>query len=114
MATRAFTASAEEDRYTAGAWAACEEGDVGAAFDAAGFASVAVQATGTFDTSQLTVQVSNDGTNWATGRDKKGNSAILTAAGLVTLGDLARYVRPSAAGGATTSITCALYAVKWA
>ena len=48
-----------------------------------------------FNSGTLTIQVSNDGTNWATIKDVHGNDAAFTAAGMVEISTGAQFIRPS-------------------
>lgn len=49
-------------------------GDTSAAIDLAEWADVSVQFYGTFGTSTIAIQGSNDGTNWAALNDAQGNA----------------------------------------
>ena len=59
-----------------------------------------VQVTGTFDTATITIQGSNDGTNWATMNDETGSALTFTAAGLKSILERPLFVRPIAGAGA--------------
>lgn len=48
-----------------------------------------------FNAGTLTIQVSNDNTNWATIKDIHGTDATFTAAGIYELSTGAQYLRPS-------------------
>lgn len=55
-----------------------------------------VQVTGNFGGgSQVDIEGSNDGSNWEILNDLDGNAASLTAAGLVGVRELPRYIRPN-------------------
>ena len=46
-----------------------------------------------FNAGTMTIQVSNDNTNWATAKDTQGNDATLTADGHVEISTAAQWVR---------------------
>jgi hypothetical protein len=48
-----------------------------------------------FNSGTVTIQVSNDGTNWATAKDIHGNDCTATAGALFELSVSAGYIRPS-------------------
>lgn len=64
------------------------------------FPEKTVQVTGTFG-GTLTMQGSNDGTNFFTLTDVLGNNVAFTAAGAKKIHETPRYVRPSAGVGVT-------------
>lgn len=91
-------------------WETVTCGDTGSAYEVPDWAtSLTVQVLGTWgddaspiDASTLTMQGSNDGTNWATLHADDGNDIALTAAGMEIIAELPRYIRPShdkASGG---------------
>ena len=49
-----------------------------------------------FDGGTLTIQVSNDGTNWSTIKDVNGTDSAFTANGMVEISTGAQFIRPSA------------------
>lgn len=63
----------------------------------------AVGAAG-FNGATITMQGSNDGTNWFTLTDPLGNAIALTASGGKQITEISRYIRPSISG-ATTGTT---------
>lgn len=63
-----------------------------------------VTITGTFGGNATVIEGSNDGTNWFTVADFLGVAISLTAAGMKTLGDAPRYIRPRAAAGQTVTV----------
>ena len=91
-------------------WADMVNGDVGAPVEWVDFADRCIQVTGTFGAGgTLTVQGSNDGTNWATMADPQGNALTITAAKIEQVLELPRYVRPNVtAGDGTTSLSVTL------
>lgn len=84
--------------------------DTGAPAQWVEYADRCVQVTGTFGVGgSVTLQGSNDGTNWATLADPQGNALTITAAKLEQVLELPRYVRPIiTAGDGTTSLTVSI------
>ena len=87
--------------------------DVGAAFDVstvpgAGGADRSVQVLGTFGTSTMLIQGSNDGgTTWTTLADPQGNALSKTAAAVEAVLEYTRAIRPSVGGGGNgTGLEC--------
>ncbi|MEM9107583.1 MAG: hypothetical protein AAGC96_18200 [Pseudomonadota bacterium] len=71
--------------------------------------AASMQATGNFGGGTLTVEVSNDGTNFFPLSTLEGSPApTLTSDGLVEMSTGARYIRPSLAGGSGGSVTAIL------
>lgn len=72
----------------------------------AGYAIRSVQVTGTFGVGgTISLQGSNDGTNYVALNDSQGDAITLTAAGLVDIQELTRYIRPFvSAGDGTTDL----------
>jgi len=94
-------------------WPALANGDTGEACDVVALPDKTVQVVGTFGTGgSITMQGSNDGTNWATLTDPLGNDITFTATGLKTLLENPLYIRPIVtAGDGTTSLTAILAAL---
>ena len=69
-----------------------------------------VKVFGTFGDT-LTIQGSNDGTNWATLSDSTGVPLEFTAAGIKLIAECPRYIRPSA-GASITSVTVIIQATR--
>ena len=91
-------------------WETVTCGDVGTAYEIPDWAvSITIQVCGTFTdasspaaTATLTLQGSNDGTNWATVPCNYLGNVAFTADGILSLAILPKYVRPSmslASGG---------------
>lgn len=96
-------------------WANLANGDTGAPFRGFGLKDGSVQVEGTFGTGgSVTIQMSNDSTNWQAAADPQGNDVTKTAADLETLLDIVgRQVRPNVtAGDGTTSLTVTLFGVR--
>lgn len=85
-------------------WETMDGGDVGRAFDLQEYNDNTVTVTGTFDSNTLTMQGSNDGTNWFTLTDNVGLDVALTAAGGALIAEAPRYIRPSLSSGASSDI----------
>lgn len=84
--------------------------DVGAAVELPG-ADRTVQLSGTLGTGgAVTMQGSQDGTNWGTLTDPAGNAIVLNAIGaLAQISEATRYTRPSVtAGNGTTDLVVTL------
>lgn len=64
-----------------------------------------MQVTGTFGGATITLQGSNDGSNYAAVTDAAGNSITLSAAGLKDFSTAAAYLRPSSSGGTGDDVT---------
>ena len=79
-------------------------------FEAIEWADRSVQVAGTFNAGTLTIEGSNDGTNWAALTDPQGNALAITAAKIEQLSEITRYVRPrvTAGTGVNLNITFAL------
>lgn len=87
-------------------WASLANGDTGDPVQLPGYADGSVQITGAaFGGGTLTMQASNDGTNYEAMTDPQGNDIAKTAADLEQITEIARYIRPSLAGGAAGSVT---------
>lgn len=96
----------------ADAWAASwtlATGDQGAPCEMVMASEKSVQVTGTFNTSTVVLQGSNDGTNWVTLTDPQGNALSFTSAALEAIEEHTRYVRPSVSGGTATALTVTLF-----
>ena len=68
-----------------------------------------IQLIGTFSSTTVVIEGSNDGTNWATLTDADGNACSFTAPDMVFVRESPKFVRPNATGG-TGSITVILVA----
>lgn len=66
-------------------------------------------ATGTFGGATLTIEGSNDGTNWVALKDTTGAAATLTAAGCLHIQKTPRFMRPNLTTpgtGAAVTVSC--------
>ena len=86
--------------------------DVGLPFQNPGQNDRSVQVAGTFGAGgNLRILGSNDGTNYIVLTDPQGNALNFTAAGIETVMELTRYIKPLVtAGDVTTSLTVTLLA----
>jgi hypothetical protein len=87
-------------------WTGLLNGDTGAAVEMVDYADKTVTITGTFGTGgSVTLQGSNDGTNWFALTDPQANAITKTAAGMEAVLEAPRYIQPSVtAGDGTTSL----------
>lgn len=87
-------------------WEALANGDTGAPIDYTAFPDRSVQIVGTFGVGgSVTIEGSNDGTNFVALTDPQGNAITKTAAGLEAIAELPRYIRPNVtAGDGTTDL----------
>ena len=115
MATRNVSASYNPNGqrnavlYT---WTGLLNGDQGSAVEAADWADRTVQIAGTFGVGgSVTLEGSNDNSNWVALTDPQGNAVTKTAAGLEVFEEGPRYIRPNVtAGDGTTSLTVTVWA----
>jgi hypothetical protein len=84
--------------------------DVGDAIQLPAHGAMSVQVGGTFGTSTLSIQGSNDGTTWTTLVDMQGSNMAFTSAAFKTIRDVPRYIRPSVPSGTGTGLWVSLYA----
>lgn len=98
-ATRTPYVSVDKMKYT---WAGfVANADVGTSITDQNLNDRSVQVTGSFAGSlSITIQGSNDGTNWFTLTDQGGSPLTFTAAGGGMIAELTEYVRPIADAGA--------------
>ena len=115
MAVRAFTVT--EVPVNAGdatfvvAWAGLLNGDTGSPFDLTTFVPVSVQLEGTFGAGgSSAIEGSNDATNYrALAAVPNGAAIAITVAGIKSVADATRLIRPNiTAGDGTTSLTASL------
>jgi hypothetical protein len=67
-----------------------------------------VQVTGTFGGATITLQGSNDGTNFVTLKDSAGTAISVTAAGMAEFSTAALYLKPTSTGGTADNVTVTL------
>jgi hypothetical protein len=90
-------------------WAAVTEADTCAPVDAGQYGDRCFQAVGTFGSATAILQGSNDGTNWAGLNHAQGTAITGSAAYLKQVVEMPRYMRPSASGGTSQSLTFTLF-----
>lgn len=86
--------------------------DTGEPFSYPDYPDMTVTFEGTFGTGgSITLQGSNDGTNWYALTDAQGNAITKTAAGMEVIEEHPLYIRPSVtAGDGSTSLQCRIMA----
>ena len=111
MATIAVAKTSGQDPDVLYLWEALVSGSLdGVSIVIPGRSDMCVQVVGTFDTATLTMQGSNDGTNWATLTDPQGNDIAFTSAGIEQILEKTRFVRPLVSSvGAGTDLDVYLY-----
>jgi hypothetical protein len=86
-------------------WGAMANGDSGDPVERPDAADRTIQFTGTFDTTTIVWEGSNDGSNYITLTDPQGNAISKTAAAIEQVMEVTRYMRPRVtAGGGSTAI----------
>lgn len=93
-------------------WAAMPNGDDGDPLQVPGSARLSVQVEGTFGVGgAIVIEGSNDGTNYHTLNDEAGSAISLSAAGLVSIREQTKFIRPRVTGGdGTTALDVTLVA----
>lgn len=74
------------------------------------YADRSIQVEGTFGGATVTIQGSNDGTNWQTLRDPQGVALTVTSAALKQVLETTRYIRAISSGGTGTAVSVTLFA----
>ena len=94
-------------------WAGLANGDTGAPLQMSSHPDKTVQLIGTLGTGgTLTLQGSNDGTNWFTLSDAAGTDIVLTSLDGVTIMENPLYIRPNiTAGDGSTLLSVILVAL---
>jgi len=88
-------------------WTPITEADVGRGVLVNGSSGAvgAMQINGTVGSATITLQGSNDGSNFYAITDPAGNDVALSAAGIVDFSTAAAYIRPATSGGSSSSLT---------
>lgn len=86
-------------------WAGLDGDDTGAPFDLSDYPDKTVHIKGTFDTTTVTMQGSNDAATYTALVDPQGNSIAKTAEAIETILENPQFIRPSVSGGAGSAIT---------
>lgn len=89
-------------------WPAIGNADTGTQVAMTSAADRSIQIEGTFGAATITVQGSNDGTNWQTLSDPQGAAITATTAKLKAILELTRYVRVISSGGTGTNVNATL------
>lgn len=98
---------AEDGSVKLATWSGGVAGDAGQGVEFVPWGDCCVQAIGTIGTSTLTIEGSNDGTNWATLNNAQGVAlSVTTLAGFVKqIVERPRYIRPALSAGNATGIS---------
>jgi hypothetical protein len=93
-------------------WTPLANGDTGAPLFNPENRFATVQVTGTFGVgASISIEGSLNGIDWITLQDSSNAAITLTAAGMVTVRDMVKYIRPNVtAGDGTTALTCVVLA----
>lgn len=88
-------------------WSNMASGDVGFPVGLSGSADRSVQVEGLFGVSPgLSIEGTNDDVNWRLLKDHLGNNLNFTAAGIQSIDQIVKSIRPNANGGdGTTNLT---------
>lgn len=86
-------------------WAAIGDADTCTAIPMSGASDRSIQVSGTFGSATLSLLGSNDGTNYIVLTDPQGNAIAKTSAAIEQILELTRYIKPSTAGGTSSSLT---------
>jgi hypothetical protein len=91
-------------------WMAMQNGDVGDAFATAPYTDKSVQVVGVFGAGgTVTIQGSNNGTDWATLSDEQGNALTFSTAGIKMPAQATQFIRPTVAGDGTTNVDVLIF-----
>lgn len=109
--TQPFTKTSQNaaDLYT---WADLTTSDVGEAIVDTTLGDKTVQVSGTFNSATVVIQGSNDGSNWLTLVDGFNGALSFTVAGMATIHERPRFIRPSVSGGSSPSVTVTIQAAR--
>lgn len=99
------------DRGQVVTWTPVTESDTCLPFENPGRSDRSVQVEGTFGGATITIEGSNDGTNWHTLHDGSGTALTFTSADLRQVLEVTRYIRAKTASGSGSSVTVTLLAV---
>jgi hypothetical protein len=107
MATIIPTTVEEQFRAAAYRWTDYSTADTSAPIKIQNMQGLAgsVQVTGTFGSATITLQASNDSTNFFTLKDSAGTAISFTEAGLAEFSTAARFLKPTSSGGTSDNVT---------
>lgn len=116
MATRAGVSTWVSKRVLRTVWSGLLTTDDGTAESTGRLSDRSVQVSGTFGVNaDVTIQGSNDGTNWVTLSDPQGNPLVFDAAALEEILENTQFIRPVVvAGDGTTNVTVTLVSASTA
>ena len=102
--TPAFTQHG--DAATAGLWEACATGDtiVSASLQDVNALVASVHMTGTWGGATVSLEISNDNSDWVIAKDVGGSAITLNADGLVEFSTAALYMRVAISGGSSDDV----------
>lgn len=104
MAEITATREHAADRSQIITWEEMGNADTGSSVKAPDYPDKTFQITGTFGGATVTIEGSNDGTNWETLTDVAGNSASYTAAAMAAIAENPLYIRAATTGGSGTDV----------
>lgn len=90
------------------------DADTGAAVESPGSNLRSVQVTGTFGSSTVTIQGSNDGTNYVTLKDSGGTTMTFTSASTTIRNvlEVSRFIRAISSGGTAAATVVSLLMIR--
>lgn len=83
------------DHATLILWETLVDTDDGSPLESPGSSIRMIQIVGTFDTTTIVIEGSNDGTTWVTLEDVENNAMSYTAAAFASPRDVPRFIRPN-------------------
>lgn len=94
-------------------WSGLITGDTATPVEMPDWPDMTVQIAGTFNGgTSVSLQGSNDGTNYAALTDPQGNAITKTAAAIESVTEAPRYIKPTIASGSADSIAVTLLCRK--
>lgn len=86
-------------------WEALGDADSGEAVGVGYAADITIQALGTFGGATVSLQCSNNGTNWHNATQKGGTTALtFSGAGVHSINEMPAFIRPHTTGGTGTDV----------
>ena len=105
MAVTTTTSNLESGDIRIVSFAMTAASDVSPVIESAQWADRSVQIAGTYGTSTVTIEGSNDGTNYATLNDAQGNAlSAINADKIEQMLEVTRYLRAKIVGGTSCSL----------
>lgn len=104
MATKQGTQVVNDNFTTMAQWLNMTEADTGTAVSIVDFPDRTVQIAGTFGAGTITMQGSNDGTNWSSLHDFQDNVIALSDTSLALIAENPSYIRPIATAGSGMNV----------